>query len=124
MKLNQPARDLIGEGANSNDLVSKGFLASEALAVNLNSTLALADVNIDDYDGVHVVGGARVVVEDKLIAGQNRQSASEYAIAYIPSSAGRQSGPGGLIGSYRRPSANKHRRMERRGRDDDQHQHE
>jgi putative intracellular protease/amidase len=137
----------------ADDLVSKGFLSDAALAAKLTSTLVLGQVNVGDYDGVHVVGGAgpavdlfpnanvaqiltgfwnagkivgtichgsivlanipeivkgkratgftraedrlvgidfvhvepwgiRVVVDGKLITGQNQQSASEYAIAY------------------------------------------
>jgi putative intracellular protease/amidase len=47
----------------SADLVSKGFLADEALAAKLNATLKLGDVNVADYDGVHVVGGAGPAVD-------------------------------------------------------------
>jgi putative intracellular protease/amidase len=47
----------------SDDLVSKGFLASDELAAKLNSTLKLAAVDVTAYDGVHVVGGAGPAVD-------------------------------------------------------------
>src|SRR6202044_87603 len=39
------------------DLVSKGFLSDKALVAKLASTLKLADVDLDEYDAVHVAGG-------------------------------------------------------------------
>jgi putative intracellular protease/amidase len=39
------------------DLVSKGFLSDKALAARLDTTLRLADVELDLYDAVHVAGG-------------------------------------------------------------------
>jgi len=39
------------------DLVSKGFLSDKELVAKLDTTLKLADVNLDDYDAVHVAGG-------------------------------------------------------------------
>jgi putative intracellular protease/amidase len=40
-----------------NDLVSKGFLSDKALVSRLETTLKLKDVNLDDYDAIHVAGG-------------------------------------------------------------------
>ncbi len=39
------------------DLVSKGFLSDKELVAKLDTTLKLADVNLDAYDAVHVAGG-------------------------------------------------------------------
>jgi putative intracellular protease/amidase len=39
------------------DLVSKGFLADPALAARLETTLRLADIDLNAYDAVHVAGG-------------------------------------------------------------------
>jgi len=39
------------------DLVSKGFLSDKALVSRLETTLKLKDVNLDDYDAIHVAGG-------------------------------------------------------------------
>jgi putative intracellular protease/amidase len=39
------------------DLVSKGFLSDNALRAKLDSTLKLSDVDLDQYDAVHVAGG-------------------------------------------------------------------
>ena len=39
------------------DLVSKGFLSDKKLTAKLESTLKLADVDLDAYDAVHVAGG-------------------------------------------------------------------
>ena len=47
----------------ADDLVSKGFLSDAALAAKLTSTLVLGQVNVGDYDGVHVVGGAGPAVD-------------------------------------------------------------
>lgn len=47
----------------SDDLVSRGFLADRVLADRLNATLRLRDVDIADYDAVHVVGGAGPAVD-------------------------------------------------------------
>ena len=47
----------------ADDLVTKGFLSDPALAATLNSSIALSQVNIDDYDGVWVVGGAGAAVD-------------------------------------------------------------
>lgn len=45
------------------DLVSKGFLSDPALAAKIGSTIALRDVNADDYDAVHIVGGGGAAVD-------------------------------------------------------------
>ena len=45
------------------DLVSKGFLGTPKLTEALSTTLVLADVDVDAYDGVHVVGGAGAAVD-------------------------------------------------------------
>jgi putative intracellular protease/amidase len=39
------------------DLVSKGFLSDKALVAKLSSTLRLKDVDLSQYDAVHVAGG-------------------------------------------------------------------
>ncbi len=39
------------------DLVSKGFLADKKLVVKLENTLVLADVDLGQYDAIHVAGG-------------------------------------------------------------------
>jgi putative intracellular protease/amidase len=45
------------------DLVSKGFLSDKILAARLETTLALKDVKLEDYDAVHVVGGGGPAVD-------------------------------------------------------------
>jgi putative intracellular protease/amidase len=39
------------------DLVSKGFLSDKSLVAKLESTLKLKDVDLGEYDAVHVAGG-------------------------------------------------------------------
>jgi len=39
------------------DLVSKGFLSDPALVARLETTLKLRDVDLNQYDAVHVAGG-------------------------------------------------------------------
>jgi putative intracellular protease/amidase len=39
------------------DLVSKGFLSDQALVAKLDGTMRLEDVDLSQYDAVHVVGG-------------------------------------------------------------------
>src|ERR1700753_2388740 len=39
------------------DLVSKGFLSDKHLLARLDQTLRLSDVDLDQYDAVHVAGG-------------------------------------------------------------------
>jgi putative intracellular protease/amidase len=39
------------------DIVSKGFLSDKDLVAKFETTLKLADVNLNDYDAVHVAGG-------------------------------------------------------------------
>jgi putative intracellular protease/amidase len=39
------------------DLVSKGFLSDKDLVAKLETTMKLSEVNLDDYDAVHVAGG-------------------------------------------------------------------
>jgi putative intracellular protease/amidase len=39
------------------DLVSKGFLSDKDLVAKFETTLKLADVDLDQYDAVHVAGG-------------------------------------------------------------------
>jgi putative intracellular protease/amidase len=41
----------------ADDLVSKGFLSDKALLKKLETTLKLADVDLDHYDAIHVAGG-------------------------------------------------------------------
>ena len=45
------------------DLVSRGFLGTPALAGLLATTLTLSEVDVAAYDGVHVVGGAGAAVD-------------------------------------------------------------
>jgi putative intracellular protease/amidase len=53
-----PLSDPYGDGSQEpDDLVSKGFLADQELTGKLDHTIALADVDIDRYDAVHVAGG-------------------------------------------------------------------
>ncbi len=39
------------------DLVSKGFLSDKALVEKLSTTLKLGDVDLTEYDAIHVAGG-------------------------------------------------------------------
>lgn len=39
------------------DLVSRGFLSDKSLVAKFETTLKLADVNLDQYDAIHVAGG-------------------------------------------------------------------
>jgi putative intracellular protease/amidase len=39
------------------DLVSKGFLSDKSLKTKLETTLKLKDVNLSQYDAIHVAGG-------------------------------------------------------------------
>jgi len=39
------------------DIVSKGFLSDKDLVAKFDTTLKLSDLNLDDYDAVHVAGG-------------------------------------------------------------------
>ena len=41
----------------ADDLVSKGFLSDERLRSKLETTLKIADVDLEKYDAVHVAGG-------------------------------------------------------------------
>jgi putative intracellular protease/amidase len=53
-----PLSDPYGEGSQeSEDLVSKGFLSDDALVGRLETTLKLSEVDLDQYDAVHVAGG-------------------------------------------------------------------
>ncbi len=47
----------------AHDLVSKGFLSDDRLAGLLDSALALKDVNAEEFDAVHVVGGGGAAVD-------------------------------------------------------------
>ncbi|BBD96966.1 type 1 glutamine amidotransferase domain-containing protein [Sphingobium amiense] len=47
----------------ANDLVSKGFLSDPTLVARLSATVALRDVSIDNFDGVHIVGGGGAAVD-------------------------------------------------------------
>jgi putative intracellular protease/amidase len=56
--------DPYSEGSwESGDLVSRGFLSDPKLVERLESTLALKDVNPDDYDAIHIVGGGGAAVD-------------------------------------------------------------
>ncbi|CAN7758280.1 type 1 glutamine amidotransferase domain-containing protein [Caballeronia sp. LjRoot34] len=53
-----PYSDPYAEGTTEpHDLVSKGFLSDPSLMARLATTLALQDVELDQYDAVHVAGG-------------------------------------------------------------------
>jgi putative intracellular protease/amidase len=53
-----PLSDPYGEASQeADDLVSKGFLSDAELRAMLENTLSLADVDLDEYDAVHVAGG-------------------------------------------------------------------
>jgi putative intracellular protease/amidase len=41
----------------ANDIVSKGFLSDKALVAKLETTLELAEVDPNQYNGIHVAGG-------------------------------------------------------------------
>lgn len=45
------------------DLVSKGFLSDPALVKRLSETVALKDVDIKSFDGLHIVGGGGAAVD-------------------------------------------------------------
>jgi len=47
----------------ADDLVSRGFLSDDRWKGRLERTVALRDVVVDDYDGVHVVGGGGAAVD-------------------------------------------------------------
>jgi putative intracellular protease/amidase len=53
-----PLSDPFGEGSQEpDDLVSKGFLSDVQLARKLENTVTLSEVDLDQYDAVHVAGG-------------------------------------------------------------------
>ena len=43
--------------------MSKGFLSDKALVEKVDNTLALADVDLDSYEAVHVIGGIGAAVD-------------------------------------------------------------
>lgn len=45
------------QSMESDDIVSKGFLSDSALVHKLATTLTLADIDLAEYDAVHVAGG-------------------------------------------------------------------
>jgi putative intracellular protease/amidase len=45
------------QSTEPNDLVSKGFLSDKTLAAKLESTLKLSEVDLSQYDAIHVAGG-------------------------------------------------------------------
>src|ERR1700761_8695990 len=45
------------QSTEPDDLVSKGFLSDPNLVGKLETTIALKDVALDQYDAVHVAGG-------------------------------------------------------------------
>ncbi|BBD96987.1 type 1 glutamine amidotransferase domain-containing protein [Sphingobium amiense] len=59
-KLSDPTLDGSFE---ANDLVSLGFLSSVALRKRLTETVPLADVDPEEFDGVHVAGGTGAAVD-------------------------------------------------------------
>ena len=53
-----PLSDPHGEGSQEpDDLVSKGFLSDPDLTQKLENTIALADIELEQYEAVHVAGG-------------------------------------------------------------------
>jgi putative intracellular protease/amidase len=53
-----PLSDPYGENSQeAEDLVSKGFLSDKALTARLDATMKLSEVDLDQYDVVHVAGG-------------------------------------------------------------------
>ncbi len=66
-------------GANSmeaEDIVSKGFLADETLKARLESTLVLRDVDLTQYDAIHVAGGQGPTID--LYPNEDLAKALEY----------------------------------------------
>jgi len=51
------------DSQETGDIVSKGFLSDKALAGLLENTLRLADVDLTQYDAVHVAGGGGAAVD-------------------------------------------------------------
>lgn len=47
----------------ANDLVSRGFLSDDRWTGLLDGTVGLRDVVVDEYDGVHVVGGGGAAID-------------------------------------------------------------
>lgn len=47
----------------ANDLVSKGFLSDSKLVERLQTTLKLSDVDLRQYDAVHVAGGIGAAID-------------------------------------------------------------
>ncbi|HEX4411392.1 MAG TPA: type 1 glutamine amidotransferase domain-containing protein [Xanthobacteraceae bacterium] len=45
------------DSTEPDDLVSKGFLSDKNLVAKLDTTLKLSEVDLNDYDAVHVAGG-------------------------------------------------------------------
>lgn len=59
-----------------NDLVSKGFLADKKTAAKLENTLKLSDVDLSQYDAIHVAGGRGATFD--LFPNEDVAKALEY----------------------------------------------
>lgn len=59
-RLSDPFSDGSFEAA---DLVSRGFLSDNALVARLSQTIAFPDVDVSDYDAIHVSGGLGAAVD-------------------------------------------------------------
>ena len=59
-----PTSDPYSDGTwEKTDIVSKGFLSDKELVAKMESTTALRDVQLENYDAVHVVGGGGAAVD-------------------------------------------------------------
>lgn len=45
------------------DLISKGFLSDKALVERVEKTIPMADLDLDQYGAIHIVGGAGAAVD-------------------------------------------------------------
>jgi putative intracellular protease/amidase len=64
------------KSTESEDLVSKGFLSDEALKAKLDTTLKLKDVDLGQYDAIHVAGGRGATFD--LFPNEDVAKALEY----------------------------------------------
>lgn len=51
------------DSQEANDIVSRGFLSDKALVAKTQATLALGQLNLANYDAVHVAGGGGAAVD-------------------------------------------------------------
>src|SRR5271156_398876 len=64
------------KSTESEDLVSKGFLADKGLRGKLDTTLKLKDVDLSRYDAIHVAGGRGATFD--LFPNEDVAKALEY----------------------------------------------